>query len=189
MSEPDATQPYEQTPAPRKSRRLWWILGGGALLLYVLGSCVKGGIDLYKAVTARNAATEMLAQRFMAEGLPSADDPVYARRAGVDQASLDSLNRFMKQFGKVSEFTPASCNIVSSANADPAQSGTFANCTLAAKAELSPVTIAVRWVREDETWKLLDFQTHFTDNTVLIDKAEKLDRIEAGEEVPVPDTQ
>lgn len=184
MSEPDTTQPYEQTPAPRKSRRLWWIIGGGALLLYVLGSCVKGGIDLYKAVTARNAATEMLAQRFMDEGLPPADDPVYARRAGVEQGSLDSLNRFMKQFGKVSEFTPASCNIVTSAHSDPAQSGTFANCTLAAKAELSPVTIAVRWVREDETWKLLDFQTHFTDNTVLIDKAEKLDRLEAGEEAP-----
>ena len=171
MSEPDAAPPYEQMPAPRKPLPLWWIIGGGALLLYSLGSCLKSGMDLNKAISDRNAATEVIAQRFMAEGLPPAEDPLYARQAGVQQASLDSLNRFIGQFGAVSDFTPASCTIVSGAGADPAQTGTFANCALLAEAELSPVTIAVRWVQEEGVWKIYDFQANFTDETVPIDPA------------------
>lgn len=172
MSEPDAAPPYGQMPAPRKPPPLWWFIGGGALLLYSLGSCLKGGMDLNKAISERNAATEVIAQRFMAEGLPPAEDPVYARRAGVQQASLDSLNRFIGQFGAVSDFTPASCAIVSGAAADPAETGTFANCALLAKAELSPVTIAIRWVQEEGVWKIYDFQANFTDETLLINPVE-----------------
>lgn len=168
MPELDAAPPYEQIPAPRKPLPLWWIIGGGVLLLYSLGSCLKSGMDLNEAISVRNAETEEIARRFMAEGLPPAEDPLYARQAGVQQASLDSLNRFIGQFGAVSEFTPASCTIVSGAAADPAATSTFANCALLAKAELSPVTIAIRWVQEEGAWKIYDFQANFTDDTVLI---------------------
>lgn len=182
MTDSGDAQPYEQTARPRKSRRIWWIGGIGLLLIVLLGTCVRGGIDLFKAVSARNAATEELAHRFLTEGLPPADDPIYARRAGVSQDSLDALSRFVRQFGKVSDFSPATCNIVSSANSNPALSGTFGNCSLTAQAEHSPVIISVTWVQEDEIWKLLNFHANFTDNSVLIEKAERLDQIATEEQ-------
>lgn len=181
MTETSDPRPYEQIPPPRKSRRVWWILGGLALVLILLGTCIKGGIDAFGAINARSQATTELAKDFMANGLAAADDPIYSRRAGVTPEAVENLNRLIGQYGKTSAFTSPTCGMVSSANINAAASGTFSTCTLSAKAELSPVDITVQWVREDETWKLLGFQINYTDNTVLLEKAERLDALNEPE--------
>jgi hypothetical protein len=187
------TPAYAQAAPQRKSRRKWWIAGSLVVVAVLLGTCIKGGMDLFAAVSARTKATENLVRSAMKDGLPSTDDPVYARRAGVTQEAIDTTNRYMKQFGRVSGFSDAVCEIVSAANTDPVQSGTFGNCSMTATAERSPVVIEVRWVREDEAWKLLFFNAGFTDQTVLLEKAEELDRRKSEEggsaEEPPPEIQ
>lgn len=170
------TPAYAQAAPQRKSRKLWWIVGGLVLVAVLLGTCVKGGMDLFAAVTARNAATEEFARKALTDGLPAADDPVYARRAGVTQEAVDSSTRYMKQFGAASEFSGATCSMQTLANSNPAESGTFGNCSMTAMSEHSPVNIFVRWVREDEQWKIFHFNASYTDQTVLVEKAEELDR-------------
>lgn len=170
------TPPYAQTAPQGKSRKRWWIAGILLIVAVLLGTCIKGGMDLFAAVSARNAATEDFARRALTDGLPAADDPVYSRRAGVTQEAVDAADRYMQQFGAVSDFSGAMCSMVTSANSNPAESGTFGNCTMTAMSEHSPVNIFVRWVREDELWKIFQFKADFTDQTVLLEKAEELDR-------------
>lgn len=181
MNQTPADPDYAIAPPPRKSRRLWWIIGGLAVVAVLLATCVKGGLDVFAAISARAEASKTLAEQVMQAGLPAAGDPVYARRAEITQEAVDSANRYMRQFGSVSGFSDAVCQIHSAANTDANQSGTFANCALSAAAEHSPVNISVRWVREDETWKLFGFSADFPDQSVLLDKAEALDRL-ANEE-------
>lgn len=179
------TPAYAQAAPQRKSRKVWWIAGILLVVAVLLGTCVKGGMDLFAAVTARNAATEEFARQVLTEGLPPADDAVYARRAGVTQEAVDASNRYMQQFGAVSDFSGAMCSMQTLANSNPAESGTFGNCSMTATAEHSPVNIFVRWVREDELWKIFHFTASYTDQTVLIEKAEELDRRASEEDGPV----
>ena len=90
---------------------------------------------------------------------------------------VDNINRFFAQFGPVSEYSVPNCTMNTTANTDAAKSGTFATCVLQIQAEHSPGTVTVTWVREDETWKLGGFYVNFHDNSVLMDKAEKLDAL------------
>ena len=191
MNQTPADPDYAIAPPPRKSRRLWWTLGIILVVAILLGTCVKGGIDAFAATSARADASKVFAQQAMTQGLPVADDPVYARRAMVTQEGVDSANRYIRQFGAVSDFTDPVCQIHSAANTNPDESGTFANCGLSATAEHSPVNIAIRWVREDETWKLLAFEADFPDQSVLLDKAEALDRLsnEEGDSVQEPPSE
>jgi hypothetical protein len=170
------TPAYAQAAPQRKSRRKWWIAGILLGVVVLLGTCIKGGMDLFAALGARTEATEEFVRKAMKDGLPPADDPIYARRAGVTQEQVDASNRYVKQFGAVSDFSAAVCQINSSANIDPTQSGTFGDCSMTASSEHSPVNIYVGWVREDEVWKIFRFDASFTDQTVLIEKAEEFDR-------------
>ncbi|MDP3459344.1 MAG: hypothetical protein Q8S09_08730 [Hyphomonas sp.] len=168
--------PYADAAPQRKSRRGWWILGGLGLAAVLLGMCVKGGVDLFAAIGERSAASVAIAKQFTASGLPTASDPIYSRRSGVNDDAVEKVNRLIAQFGSVSDFTDASCTLNSAANTNATESGTFANCALSANSDLSPVDITVRWIREDEAWKLLAFNLNYTDQSLLLDKAEELDR-------------
>jgi hypothetical protein len=68
------------------------------------------------------------------------------------------------------------------ANIDASKSGTFTTCTLRIEAEASPGTVTVTWVREDEMWKLFGFYVNYDSTAVLMEKAEKLDALEAERE-------
>lgn len=185
MSEQAGSNADGPASRPRKSRLGWWIAGISLVLVLLLGTCVKGGMDAYRALTARAAETEEFARYVMRNGLPPQGDPVYARRMSITQADVDAMNRYMRQFGRVSSYSQAACSIVSSANSDPVESGTFGNCFLTAEAQHSPVNITVRWVREDDAWKLHAFNVNYTDLSVLVEKAEQLDQIANEEGGPV----
>lgn len=189
MSQIPTEPPYAHTDGKRKSRRVWWIAGALLLVAILLGTCIKGGVDLFSAISARSEATVELVEKFMTEGLPSADDPVFARRAGVTPEAISKLQDLMDQFGPVSDFSAATCNMRSAANIDANQSGTFADCYMTASSELSPVNIYVGWVREDEVWKVLSLNVNYSDDSMLIEKAKELDRLAkekegASEEAP-----
>lgn len=172
--------PDYSAPKPKTSRKLYWIVGGVVLGLILLGTCVRAGVSAFSAVAERMTATHDIAQTFLTDGLPAADDSIYARRAGVTPEAVDQLNRLIKMFGKLESVGTAACTVQSVANTNPAKAGTFANCSLTAKAEFSPAHVAVVWVREDKIWKIYAFNVQYTDQSVLLDKAERAD--EAAEE-------
>lgn len=169
------TPPYAQTEPPRKSRRLWWILGILAIAAILLGTCVKGGMDLFKSVAARQQATYDLARQFLSEGLPEADDPIFSKRANVTPEALAKLQSMMDQFGAISNYSDAVCTLTTAANTNRDASGTFGQCYMSAVSEHSPLNISVRWVREGEDWKVLAFNLNYSDMTVLLEKAKQSD--------------
>ena len=159
MTDTAGPKPYEQSPEPRKSRKVYWIVGSLILAAIVLGTCVNGGIKAFKAVSARSAATDEIVRQFMADGLPPASD------------------RYIRQYGAVTEFSSPNCTIRSAANTDAAKSGTFADCAMSVVSEESPGRVTVQWVREDEAWKIIGFNVTYSDQSVLLDKAEQADKI------------
>ena len=177
----DSQPTYVPQKTPKKGIPLW-VFALIALGVIGLGTCVYGGVKMFGAISERSTASVEVAKAYMKDGLPAADDPIYSRRMGITQEKVDSTNRFFSQFGRVSEYSDATCNLKSSANTNAAKSGTFATCVLQIQAEHSPGTVTVTWVREDEAWKLGGFYVNFHDNSVLMDKAEKLDALEAASE-------
>jgi hypothetical protein len=177
----DSQPAYVQQPVPKKGMPRW-VFALIALGVLGLGTCVYSGVKMFGAISDRSAASLEVSKAFLTDGLPDAGDPIYAKRLDITQETVDSTNRFFAQFGPVSEYSDASCNLKASANTNAAQSGTFATCVLQIQAEHSPGTVTVTWVREEETWKLGGFYVNFHDNSVLMDKAEKLDAMEAADE-------
>ncbi len=180
----DAPQPqpsYAIVEKPKKGIPLW-VFGLIALAFIGLGTCIFNGVKLFGAIGERSEASVEVSKAFLTDGMPAADDPIYSRRMDLTQEKVDNINRFFAQFGPVSEYSVPNCTMNTTANTDAAKSGTFATCVLQIQAEHSPGTVTVTWVREDETWKLGGFYVNFHDNSVLMDKAEKLDALEAAGE-------
>tara|TARA_R110002020_G_scaffold83397_2_gene207207 strand:+ start:112357 stop:112947 length:591 start_codon:yes stop_codon:yes gene_type:complete len=177
MTDTAGPKPYEQSPEPRKSRKVYWIVGSLILAAVVLGTCVNGGIKAFKAVSARSAATDEIVRQFMADGLPPASDPIYSRRIEITQKAVDDTDRYIRQYGAVTEFSSPNCTIRSAANTDAAKSGTFADCAMSVVSEESPGRVTVQWVREDDAWKIIGFNVTYSDQSVLLDKAEQADKI------------
>ena len=88
----------------------------------------------------------------------------------------------------MSEFSDAACNVRSAANTDAAKSGTFADCTLTVVSEHSPGVVSVQWVREDEMWKIIGMNVTYSDQRVLLDKAEQADAKSEAAAEPETDT-
>lgn len=189
MSDTAGLQPYEQSPKPRKSRKVFWIVGGLILVAVGLGTCIKGGIGLFEVVADRNEATESLVRVWLSDGLPDAADPIYAQRGNISQDMIENASRYIRQYGEVSEFSAAGCNVRKAANIDSSQSGTFADCGMTVVSEHSPGVVQVQWVKEDETWKVLGFNVAYSDQSVLLDKAERADemRTEEAPEAAAPE--
>lgn len=181
MTDASEPRPYEEIPPPRKSRRGWWILGGVVAVLLLLGTCIKGGVDVYKAVNARSEATGEIARAFMRSGLPDADDPIFSKRSGATQTAIDELNDLIALYGKASKFSDATCGMVSKAHTDAAQAGTFSSCTLTAQTRRANVSLAVDWVREEGEWKLLGFNVNYSNDAPVREREEAA----AGDAEPV----
>lgn len=177
MTDTAGPKPYEQSPEPRKSRKVYWIVGSLILAAIVLGTCVNGGMKAFKAVSARSAATDEIVRQFMADGLPPASDPIYSRRIEITQKAVDDTNRYIRQYGAVTEFSPPNCTVRSAANTDAAKSGTFADCAMSVVSEESPGRVTVQWMREEEVWKIIGFNVAYSDQSVLLDKAEQADKL------------
>ena len=188
MSDTTGPQPYEQSRPPRKSRKVFWIVGGLVIATVLLGTCINGGVKAFQAVSARSEATDKLVRQYFADGLPAATDPIYSRRIEITQKAVDDTNRYIRQYGAVSEFSDAACNVRSAANTDAAKSGTFADCTLTVVSEHSPGVVSVQWVREDEMWKIIGMNVTYSDQRVLLDKAEQADAKSEAAAEPETDT-
>jgi hypothetical protein len=166
---------YQHIPPKRKSRTLWWVLGGGLLALLVLGTCINSGVKAFKALGARGDASREMAKRLLEDGFPNVGDPIYSSRVSATQEQVDKINRYIGHFGRVTEYGEPQCTLRSAANMDKSKSGTFADCVLAIQAEHSPGRVTINWVRESEEWKLFGAHVTFTDQSVLLDKAEQVD--------------
>jgi len=166
---------YQYAPPKRKSYKVWWIVGGVVLALILLGSCVRGGVSLYQAIGERLEATRDLAERVMEDGLPPVGDPIYSRRLEVTQTDVDKMNRYIRHFGQVTEYGEPGCNMRSTADINKEKSGTFADCALTIEAEKSPGVVTINWVKDDEDWKVWGIHVRFSDQTVLLDKADQAD--------------
>lgn len=169
---PEAPLGYAQQP-PKKSRAWMWIVGSLVLAAVVLGTCVKGAMTGFSAMSDRAAASKEMTSQFLKEGLLPADDPIYSRRAGVTPEAVEQLNRLVRQFGALEEVSDAVCGVRTAANTDPSKAGTFATCNLTAQTEFSPATVVLIWVREDESWKIYAFNVNYTDQSILLDRAEQ----------------
>jgi hypothetical protein len=182
MTDTPQPEPAYATPQPRKKGTPLWVFALIALAVLGLGTCVYKGVQAFGALSERGEASVELAKTFLTDGMANADDPIYSRRIEITQENIDQLNRFFPQFGAVSDYSDAACNMQSVANTDASKSGTFTTCTLRIEAEASPGTVTVTWVREDEMWKLFGFFVNYDSNAVLMEKAEKLDALEAERE-------
>jgi hypothetical protein len=156
--------PRYATDAPRKSRKGWWIGGAFIAAALLLGMCVKGGIDVYGAIKARGEATVEAASQFMRDGLPPEGDPIYSQRASIIQPAVDQLNELIAVYGPGSKFEEPTCGMVSKANTDAAQPGTFSQCTVTAQTRRSTANISMQWVREDGAWKVLSFHVNYSND-------------------------
>ncbi|KCZ54326.1 hypothetical protein HY29_14920 [Hyphomonas beringensis] len=166
---------YQYAPPERKSRKLWWIVGGIVLALVLLGTCVRGGVSLFQALSDRSEASRDFAERVMEEGVPPPDDPIYSRRLDVTQAEIDEVDRYIRSFGQVTEYGVPGCNMRTSADIDKDKSGTFADCTLTIETEQSPGIVTIDWVKDDAVWKVLGLNVWFSDESVLADQADPAD--------------
>lgn len=145
MTDTKDIPPYAGMEPPRKSRRIWWISGIVIVVLILLGTCVKGGVDLFQAVSARQQATSDLARQFLSGQAPEAEDPIFSKRANVTPEALAQLQTLMDQFGPVSDYSDAVCTLTTAANTNKDASGTFGECQMTAVSKHSPVVVYVRW--------------------------------------------
>ncbi|MBU1287091.1 MAG: hypothetical protein KJ871_05135 [Alphaproteobacteria bacterium] len=185
MTEAAGSKPYEQSPEPRKSRKVYWIVGSLILSAIVLGTCINGGMKAYKAVSARNTATDALVRQFLTDGLPPATDPIYSRRIEITQKAVDDTDRYIRLYGAVTEYGAPGCTVRSAANTEAAKSGTFGDCAMSVVSEKSPGRVTVQWVREDDDWKVIGFNVAYSDQSVLLDKAEQADEFLLEPDQPV----
>ncbi len=180
----DTSQPEPAYTVPQSQKKKGpplWVFGLIALAFLGLGTCVFKGVQAFGAMSERADASVELAKQFLTDGMADEGDPIYSRRLEITQEQIDKLDRFFQQFGTVTDYSDAMCNIQTSANTDPSKAGTFATCSLRIEAEHSPGTVTVSWLREDQMWKMAGFHVNFDDNTILIEKAEKLDALETGD--------
>jgi hypothetical protein len=161
MTEANELRPYEEMPPKRKSRRGWWVIGILVIVAALLATCIKGGMDVYRAIDQRSDATREIAMEFMRSGFRDAADPIYSVRGGFTQPLIEELNDTIELYGKASKFSEATCGMVTAANTDAPKAGTFSNCYLTAQVPRSNVKIAVSWVREDKQWKLIGFNINY----------------------------
>ncbi|WP_146617158.1 hypothetical protein [Hyphomonas pacifica] len=166
---------YQYAPPKRKSYKVWWIVGGVVLALILLGTCVRGGVSLYQAISERSEATRDLAERVMEDGLPPAGDPIYSHRVTAAQADIDKATRYIQHFGQVTEYGDPGCNMRSTADINKEKPSTFADCALTIEAEQSPGVVTVNWVKDNEDWKVWGIYVRFSDQSVLLDKADQAD--------------
>lgn len=185
MNSANEPRPYEDILPERKSRKGLWILGILLVLVFLLGTCIKGSIDAFAAVRARNEATRELAIEFMRDGLPDVSDPIYAKRGQANQKAIDDLNDLIEIYGKTTKYSEATCGMVTSANTDASKAGTFSSCTLTAQARRSNVAISVDWVREDQAWKIMDFNVNYSNDAPYLERNQTDAEAPAAEPDPV----
>lgn len=177
MTEANEPRPYEEILPPRKSRRGWWTLGILGVVVLILGTCVKGGMDFYHAIEVRNEATRALAMEVLKSGMRDADDPIYAERGGFTQPMIEDMNETISFYGKASKFSESTCGMFTSANTDASQAGTFSNCYVTAQVPRSNVGVSVSWVREDKAWKVQGLNINYSNpeplNELLALKAQE----------------
>ena len=181
------TPEYVAAPPPKKSRKMYWIIGGIVLVLVLLGTCIKGGVDAYSALSERSDATVELVETFLNDGIPGPADPIHSRRSNVTDEAVSNVQRMVTLYGRVSDVEGGLCNIVSKTGIGNGPNGTFATCNVTFKSEHSPGKATVVWIREDETWKVYAFNVNYDDQSVLLDRAEKGAELEAEEAAETAD--
>lgn len=167
---------YQNAPPKRKSRAIWWIIGGIVLAVGLLGTCVRGGVKMFAALGERSDASLEFAKRVMEDGPPPMGDEIYAQDFEATQPQIDKVQRIIEHFGQVTEYGTPTCSLRSSANLDKSRSGTFADCVIGIETEHSPGRISINWKRDEEAWKVLGFRVNYLDQSVLLDKADQADR-------------
>lgn len=164
---------YTTPPKPRRRIPIWvWVVGGLLIGSALLGSCVMGGVKVFKSLDGRAQASEDIAEKILKNSkLPSSSDPIWVSaisgQEGFDEQTT-KMSKLYAKFGEVKHIGEATCGM-NSYTGTQQENGTFATCTMSFEAELSPGAAMVKWKHKDEAWKLYGFRAIFSDMSVLVD--------------------
>lgn len=147
---------------PERSRRRLRIAGSLtiAVLALLSAACAKRGeVTLPPDASDRlDDATQVLMEKFLIEGIPSASDPIYSRRGIVSPASIRMVRQDLSTHGPVSGVRAEPCSV----------HARTARCEAKFVSEAAPGTAFVVWAKEDRTWKVAFFQVSYDGQKITI---------------------
>lgn len=175
MSQPDYME-------PKKSRTPWgWLIGGGLFVL-LFGSCVYALMGIFANIGEVQPLDDAFIAQAIEDGLPAADDSIYAKGAGVTEADVQAVREMITNLGAMNEIGQASCNAESSTGTE--KSGQFVYCNRSVDFEVSNSTVSTTWVKQDDVWKLERFNVNIADITAYSDAvaAKAVEAVEVDKE-------
>ena len=147
---------------PERSRRRFRIAGSltiAALVLLSAACARRGEVTLPPDASDRlDDARQVLMEKFLIEGIPSASDPVYSRRGIVSPASIRLVRQDLSFHGPVSSVRAEPCSVHSRT----------VLCEAKFVSEAGPGTAFVIWAKEDRTWKVAFFRVSYDGEKITI---------------------
>lgn len=133
----------------------WVAIGGALASCAFLGTCVWGFSGLFKdAENARQKTLTFFEVYMFGGNLPLDGEGIYYQPTSWEDSTIERLNLFIERAGEVLSSEDTNCSVNSSANLNPEQSGTIAQCVTLHELAKSKAQSTLVWRKKGEDWLL-----------------------------------
>lgn len=155
------TKEYYELGPPKKRFPWGWTIGGLAMF-GLLGTCSFAFVGMFQNMGVVKPINDEFIATVLSDQLPPVSEGFYSDKSGITDEAIAPVNRMIAALGPPDDIAATVCAANSYAGTGQL-SGEFVSCSGTLTYPISAASLATRWRREGEDWKLLEFNLQVVD--------------------------
>lgn len=154
---------YQEPPKSGRGKKGWIIAAVIVGIGLLMGACVWSFVGAFQNLSEMSEKARQTVEVYHTEGFPAADDPVWSSAVPVESRDIREMTYYHKLGGAFKGADSASCSSNASYSTN-ALSGQFVSCVVPVRYEKTPANVTIRWRKEDELWKLVNYHIQLAED-------------------------